>query len=165
RSLFRKTSSLADGLPDRCSSSGASVCGITGAAAALCLKASVRSLFAQMTGLARRRLRRGSTGLVLGDCLAQGLLEGSGVDVAQLHTGYISDGRVSGEPLDQWSCDAGVNGRDEPDPARGEPRRQQWHRDAGASVQSQRVGHLVEHLPVCEYFGRPDLDLAGARLR
>ena len=36
--------------------------------------------------LAWRGLRRGATGLVLGDCLAQGLLEGSGLDVEQLHT-------------------------------------------------------------------------------
>jgi hypothetical protein len=44
-------------------------------------------LFAQMTALARWGLRREATGLVLGDCLAQGLLEGSGLDVEQLHAG------------------------------------------------------------------------------
>jgi len=38
-------------------------------------------------------------------------------------------------------------------------------RDARAAAQSQRVGHLVEHLTVCENLRRSDLDFAGARLR
>ena len=64
------------------------------------------------------------------------------------------------EALDQRPRDAGVDRRDEPDPQRRQPRREQRHRDLGPRPLAEHVGHHVEHLAVGEDVRAADLHLA-----
>ena len=87
-----------------------------------------------------------------------------GVDVEERRAGRVGHGRPRRQPLDQRPRDAGVDRRDEADPERGEPRREE--RDgqlAAAAAGPSTVGHPVEHLAVGEDVRAADLDLAARR--
>ncbi len=80
----------------------------------------------------------------------------------RVHARRIGDDGRRRESLDQRPRDAGVDRRDQPDPQRGQPRRDERHRDPRAAREPERSGHAVEHLAVGEDVRAADLDLAAS---
>ena len=86
------------------------------------------------------------------------------LDLEQLHARSVGDDRLGRQALDQRPGDADVDRGDQPDPQRGEPRRQQRHRDPQRRAPVQRRGHRLHHPAVGRHLRAADLDLAARRL-
>ena len=66
-------------------------------------------------------------------------------------------------PFDQRSGDSRVDGRDQADPQRRQPRRDQRHRHPWAAAESEYRRHAIEHLAVAQHVGSADLNFPARR--